>query len=442
MAKLAELFTELTVRDRKFKRGMKGARQSLAKTAASLKAFAVAAAASLAVAVLAVRKFLTLLGEQEKAEAKLAAVVKATGRAAGFTAEELFKQAAALQAVTTFGDEVIISGQAILATFKQIGGPQFTRATEAVLDMATVMDQDLRSVAIQVGKALNDPILGVTALGRAGVQFTEVQKKMIKTLVESGKTIEAQRLILRELESQFGGAARAASETFTGSMKQLKNSLGDVGEEIGKIFVPFLQEIGAFLKEILPDVKAWIKENKEVLGQMVRLAGTGVIITLKAMAALVAKLVDLFDRWAPAIERVVNALLGAGERMGVFAKRAERAFKATKAAAKEAARAPDQGVRRGRFVSPEERRRTQEIQRGRRPGERFEPTVRKGEREGRAAQFTGIADLFKQVQLAALNRKRERSEAERLKLQRQNVQILEQIRGALSREGGAVTITP
>ena len=40
--------------------------------------------------------------------------------------------------------------------------------------------------AIQVGKALNDPIKGVTALHRVGVQFTERRRDQIEALVESG----------------------------------------------------------------------------------------------------------------------------------------------------------------------------------------------------------------------------------------------------------------
>lgn len=168
--------------------------------------------------------------EAEKVQAQLTAALKSTGGAAGQTVKMLNEHAAALQAVTTYGDEATNSAQAILLTFTKIQGDTFPKATEAVLDMATALQMDLKSAAIQVGKALNDPILGVTALGRAGVQFSEDQKAMIKTLVETGHTAEAQIIILRELETQFGGSATAARDTLGGALEALKNAFGDLLE--------------------------------------------------------------------------------------------------------------------------------------------------------------------------------------------------------------------
>lgn len=168
--------------------------------------------------------------EAEKVQAQLAAALKSTGGAAGQSIKMLNDHAAALQNVTTYGDETINTAQGILLTFTKIQGETFPKATEAVLDMATALQMDLKSSAIQVGKALNDPILGVTALGRAGVQFSEDQKAMIKTLVETGHTAEAQALILRELEVQFGGSARAARDTLGGALQSLKNAFGDLLE--------------------------------------------------------------------------------------------------------------------------------------------------------------------------------------------------------------------
>lgn len=448
MAKLAELYTELTVRDRKFKAGMKGARKSITQTAAELKSFAATAAKALLVATAAVGGLLVLLARQEKAEAKLNAVLKSTGQAAGLTAKELLKMAASFQEMSTFGDEAVINMQALLLTFKEIKGPIFKAATQAVLDMATVMDQDLRSTAIQVGKALNDPILGVTALRRVGVQLTEEQVDLIESFVKVNNIAAAQKVILGELASQFGGTAKAQAETFTGSIKQLGNSLGDIGEEVAKVFIPLLQEVGTFLKDVLPDVKAWIKENKELLGQMVKLAGAQIIAALKIMAKTVEVLADAFDKWAPAVERVVNGLVKGAEAMGIFATEGKKVSKLTgDAELNRLSAAKDRELAAGgrkRGISREGFRRvgdTSEVQRGRLPGEQFEPTTRKGEVEGRAASFTGIADLFKQVQLAALNRKRDQRDVERLKLQRENLKVLEQIREGLNREGGAVRIT-
>lgn len=182
-------------------------------------------------------KSIALAQVQEQAERKLEAVLRATGNAAGFSADELKKYASQLQASTNFGDEAIINAEALLATFKEVKGDVFKDATSAIVDMAAVMDGDLKGTAIQVGKALNDPVAGLSALSRVGVSFTDQQKDMIKTMTEAGDVAGAQRVILQELQSEFGGAAAAMADPMT----QLKNTLGDVGELIGAELLPYVR---------------------------------------------------------------------------------------------------------------------------------------------------------------------------------------------------------
>ena len=179
---------------------------------------------------------------QAAAEAKLSATLKATGYAAGFTTGQLKKQAAQLQKTTGVGDETILSMQGILATFRNIRGDVFTQATSAILDMGAAMGKagkgsaDVEAAVIQVGKALNDPIAGISALSRVGIQFTDQQKDQIEVLQESGDLQSAQAIILKELEMQFGGTAKAVADS-AGGMMQLKAALGDAQEEIGRVIV-------------------------------------------------------------------------------------------------------------------------------------------------------------------------------------------------------------
>lgn len=169
----------------------------------------------------------------EKALAQLDAAVKSTGGAAGLTTSELAKMAAGFQKVTAYGDESVMEMQAVLLTFTRVGREVFPQASAAILDMATRLNMDLKSATIQVGKALNDPIKGITSLTRAGVQFSSAQKDMIKTLVDSGRGIEAQKIILKELETQFGGSAAAARNTLGGALEALSNKFGDLLEVTG-----------------------------------------------------------------------------------------------------------------------------------------------------------------------------------------------------------------
>lgn len=212
---------------------------------AKIAAIGVAAAGAAAVAfgVAAVKAY----SEAEDGIEQTRAVIKSTGGAAGVTAKQVTELSQALQKVTKFSDEEVRSAQNMLLTFTSIGKDVFPQATKTVLNMSTALGQDLKSSSIQLGKALQDPIRGITALRRVGVNFTDAQKDVIQGLVDTGKTAEAQRLILKELEVEFGGSAEAAGKTFSGSLARLKNNLNDVQETIGFVIVdaiqPFTQAI-------------------------------------------------------------------------------------------------------------------------------------------------------------------------------------------------------
>lgn len=212
--------------------------------------------------------------EQEQAQIRTEQTLKATGFAAGLTSKQIFSMASELQKVTTFGDEAIISGQNLLLTFRNIGEKTFPRATEIMLDMSTAMNQDLKSSAIQLGKALNDPITGITALSRVGITFTEDQKAMIKAMQDSGDIAGAQAIILAELENQFGGVSRAAAGG-TGAFLQLKNSAGDFVEVIGKNLAPVLVQVAKSAKGFVDTLIA----NQEIAKTASVIIGVGAAIT-------------------------------------------------------------------------------------------------------------------------------------------------------------------
>lgn len=167
---------------------------------------------------------------QERALAQVEARIKSTGGAAGLTAPQLAGMASSLQSVTTYADDAVSEMQALLLTFTKVSGDVFPAAQMAILNVATGMGTDLKSAAIQVGKALNDPVQGLTALSRSGIQFSDAQEVTIKQLVAMGNTAGAQRVILAELETQFGGAAVAARNTFGGALEALQISFGDLFE--------------------------------------------------------------------------------------------------------------------------------------------------------------------------------------------------------------------
>lgn len=186
------------------------------------------------------RKFIDLIKssivayqKQEAAERKLESVIRATGGSVGITTDELKEYASQLQSITKFGDEVTLDAMAIASTFKSIRGDNFKALIASAQDLATVMGTDLNSATMQLAKALEQPEIGLTMLRRSGVSFSKEQIEEINKLVAAGKKEEAQLRILTEVQSQFGGAAKAAAETSAGAVQQLINAFGDLKESIG-----------------------------------------------------------------------------------------------------------------------------------------------------------------------------------------------------------------
>jgi len=159
-------------------------------------------------------------------------------------------------------DEVIKATQAKLLTFRELTktadvmGGSFDRATIAALDMAAAGFGEATSNATQLGKALNNPISGITALNRAGIQFTDDQKALIASLVESGKTLEAQDIILTEIENQVGGTSAA---TVTAS-ERMSIAFGEVQESIGTVLMPAMEGISDWLVDTVPDIQNFFSE--------------------------------------------------------------------------------------------------------------------------------------------------------------------------------------
>lgn len=200
--------------------------------------------------------------DAEQGQAALAAVLASTAGKAGVTADMANELASSLQNVTRFEDDAILGAENLLLTFTNIGKDVFPAATETVLNMSQALGQDLKSSATQLGKALNDPINGMTALSRVGVTFTEAQKEQIKALQESGDLMGAQKIILQELETEFGNAARAAGDTFAGKLDILKNKFGDIMEAVGGVLIPVLTQAADAIIQVMgnPAVQAAVEK--------------------------------------------------------------------------------------------------------------------------------------------------------------------------------------
>lgn len=178
-----------------------------------------------------------------------AQVVKSTGGAAGMTTNALNDLASSLSHVTKFSDDTIQNGENLLLTFTGIGKDVFPQTTKTMLDMAQAMGGDTKGAAIMLGKALNDPTTGLSALSRVGVTFNDEQKKLIQTYMAHNEVAKAQGVMLQELQREFGGSAEAAGKTFGGQLQIAQNRMEELKQKIGMALLPMLTQMMGFVSD-------------------------------------------------------------------------------------------------------------------------------------------------------------------------------------------------
>jgi uncharacterized protein YoxC len=202
--------------------------------------------------------------------------------------------------LTGVDQNLIKESQALLLTFKDIAssadevGGAFDRATQLTLDMASAGFGSVTDNAKQLGKALNDPIAGLTALRRSGIQFTEAQQDQIRTLVESGQTLEAQNLILKEIENQVGGTAEATAN----STDKMKVAFSQASESIGMALLPAVEA----LLPLVIGLADWASQNTEILIALAAVIGglsAAIVVANFAMKAwAAAQAIATAAQWA------------------------------------------------------------------------------------------------------------------------------------------------
>lgn len=189
-----------------------------------------------------------------KAQNILSQTIKVTGANAWTSAQQLNEMSDKLSQATNYSGDEITQLQTVLLGFKNIGPETFESTTEAILDMATVMGMDLTSATQTVAKALDDPIKGLGSLSRQGFAFSDSQKEILESMVAVGDMAGAQKVILDELNTTYGGASTAGVEMG----KQLSNTFSDLRREVARNLVLDL-DIKPFQENLNEAMSSWKK---------------------------------------------------------------------------------------------------------------------------------------------------------------------------------------
>lgn len=298
---------------------LKSAQKSMAATAGkfqmiggAISAFVTAPMVGMAAAAIQGAK------AQAAAMAQVDAAIASMGNQAKLSGGELSNFADQLELKSLFdADEILKKSTANLLTFGNVAGANFKLAQQAAVDLATRMETDLQSATLMVGKALNDPIKGLTALSRAGIQFTAQQKEQIKAMQEGGNIAGAQAIMLAELNRQFGGAAEAAAKV--DPMREVMVKLGQAGDAIGEKLLPIIPVLADALVGVLdafltlsPETQKWVlivAAATAALGPVVLAIG-GLVAGVGALLPVLTPVIAAIGTLATIITTAVLPALG------------------------------------------------------------------------------------------------------------------------------------
>src|SRR5690554_3256962 len=225
-------------------------------------------------------------------------IIESTGGAAGLAAEEVRELSRSLSLKIGVDSLEIQEASNVLLTFRNVSEDVFEQTIGLAADMSAVFGTDLSAASLQLGKALNDPVKGISALTRVGVQFTEQQKEQIEALVESGDILGAQQIILEELENQVGGTAEASAD----STAKISNAFTELQRALGGPLIAAIDQIAPALVETISALEPVFGAIGEVVG--------GLIVELQPiLEVLGAALAEGLQALLPAIEPVGDAVL-------------------------------------------------------------------------------------------------------------------------------------
>ncbi len=239
--------------------------------------------------------------ESAEAVGQVEAALRSMGPAAGFTSQQLQDMAGQLQSISTFDDDDILRKvTANMLTFGNVAGEQFDRAQRAAVDLSARMGTDLQSSALMLGKALNDPAKGLSALRRVGIQFTAQQQEQIKAMAAAGDAAGAQSIMLNELERQFGGSAQALRDATPGA--DMIDQWRQFQETIGELALKILPPLTAIAASVLSAFNGLSPEMQAMaVGAVAIVAALGpLLMVLGPIVSAIGAAIPIIAGWQAA----------------------------------------------------------------------------------------------------------------------------------------------
>jgi len=162
-----------------------------------------------------------------------------------------------------------------------------------------------------LGRILENPTKNLNALTRAGITFTDAEKRKITQLQESGKLLEAQDLVLKSIEGRVLGLAEASATPF----EKLTAQFNQIGDAIGEAMLPALEDVNREVSKWLATPKG--RQDVQAIADAFVAGAVGV----RDMAKFLGDVKNFLDAitkfnmgWVNQLRTAQNFLLGRGNR--------------------------------------------------------------------------------------------------------------------------------
>lgn len=189
--------------------------------------------------------------EMANKNARAVNMLSAAYQNVGYTAEGALKQAKAfateMQNLTGIADEAFLDAQRLLANYGVVGA-KAQEGIRAAYALSVSQGMNFETALMQIAKAA----AGSTAsLSRYGI--------VLGDNVKEGEKFDA---VLKQINDKFGASAQAAMGDMASQVNALKQSWGDLREEIGQYVIPALQKAISVAKEALNAVNFLFNKDR------------------------------------------------------------------------------------------------------------------------------------------------------------------------------------
>lgn len=236
--------------------------------------------------------------DAEDSETSFRAALKATGKEASISVDNMKALTSELQKVTTYEDDAQLKALGLVQSLSNLSEDGLKAILPRMLDFSAAMGLDLQTTASLFGKTIGST---TNALSRYGIQ--------IEDGLEGDKKLLA---LTTALDSKFKDYAQTTAKLGTGPMKQLLNTLGDLAESFGEAILPVINEL-------IPPIKVAIEQfsNLDINTKKMIITGAAFAAAAGPIVGAIGNIVGAATKLLPLLASIGPVIATIGVPIGV-----------------------------------------------------------------------------------------------------------------------------